>query len=77
MNKDIIQGSWKELKGKVKQQWGKLTDDEVSRLDGSYEKLEGQLQKTYGYEKDRVEKEINEFVSRYYTKSSETEDENF
>jgi uncharacterized protein YjbJ (UPF0337 family) len=62
MNKDIIQGNWKEVKGKLKQQWGKLTDDDITQLKGSYQELEGVLQKRYGYQKDQVKKEIDNFI---------------
>ena len=64
MNKDIIKGKWHEIKGKVKQQWGKLTDDEITKMDGSYEELEGILQKKYGYHKDQAEKEIQRFLDK-------------
>jgi len=56
MNKDIFKGKWKELKGKVKQQWGKLTDDDIAKVEGNYEELEGLLQKSYGYQKDQAKK---------------------
>ncbi|HVY53756.1 MAG TPA: CsbD family protein [Gammaproteobacteria bacterium] len=62
MNKDIVKGHWKEIKGFLKQQWGKLTDDEIQQMKGTYEELEGCLQKKYGYEKDRAEKEIHRFL---------------
>lgn len=62
MNKDIIKGHWKEIKGKVKQKWGQFTDDEVTEMEGNFEDLSGKLQKKYGYGKERVEKEINDFV---------------
>jgi uncharacterized protein YjbJ (UPF0337 family) len=65
MNKDIIKGKWKEIKGNLKQQWGALTDDEIDSLEGSYEELEGLLQKKYGYEKDRTKKEIDSFLNKY------------
>lgn len=65
MNKDIIQGNWMELKGKVKQQWGKLTDDEIAQMNGSYEELQGVLEKSYGYQTDRAKKEINEFLAHH------------
>lgn len=64
MNKDIIKGKWHEIKGKVKQQWGKLTDDEITRVNGSYEELEGILQKKYGYQKDQAQKEIQTFLDK-------------
>ena len=62
MNKDIIQGKWSEVKGKVKQQWGKFTDDDITRMKGSFEELSGHIQKIYGYQKDQAEKEINKFI---------------
>jgi uncharacterized protein YjbJ (UPF0337 family) len=62
MNKDIIEGNWKEIKGQVKQKWGKFNDDDVTRMEGNYEELSGHLQKKYGYKKDEAEKEINTFV---------------
>ena len=64
MNKDIIQGNWKEVKGKLKQQWGKLTDDDLTQLKGSYQELEGLIQKRYGYQKDQADKEIDAFIDR-------------
>src|SRR5262245_37619995 len=48
MNKDQASGSWKELKGKIKQQWGKLTDDDMTVLEGSADELSGRIQKRYG-----------------------------
>lgn len=64
MNKDIIQGKWEEVKGQVKQQWGKLTDDDITTMQGSSQELCGKLQQRYGYEKDRAEQEINDFVKK-------------
>ncbi len=64
MNKDIIKGRWKEIKGKVKQQWGKFTDDEVTQMNGTYEELTGRLQKRYGYREDQAKKEIDMFINK-------------
>ena len=64
MNKDTLEGNWTELKGKIKQQWGKLTDDDLTQINGSYQELEGKLQKAYGYQKDQAEKELEEFYKR-------------
>ncbi|MEO8965029.1 MAG: CsbD family protein [Gammaproteobacteria bacterium] len=61
-NEDIIKGKWKEIKGKVKQQWGKFTDDEVAQMQGSYEELLGNVQKKYGYQKEQAKQEIDEFL---------------
>ncbi len=64
-NQDIVQGKWPELKGQVKQQWGKLTDDDVQRLSGKTEELTGVLQQRYGYGKVQAEMEINKWVSAH------------
>ena len=62
MNKDIIKGNWQQVKGKLKEQWGKLTDDDVTRIEGNADEFYGILQERYGYDKDRTEKEVNEFI---------------
>lgn len=49
VNKDVLYGKWKQMKGKVKQQWGKLTDDQLNQINGSYEELAGLIQENYGY----------------------------
>ena len=64
-NQDIVQGKWQELKGQVKQQWGKLTDDDMQRLSGKTEELVGVLQRRYGYGKVQAEMEINKWVSAH------------
>ncbi len=64
MNKDIVQGHWQEIKGKLRQQWGDLTDSDISRVKGTRQELRGLIQQKYGYEKDRVEKEIDTFLSK-------------
>lgn len=62
MNKDIFKGNWKEIKGKVKEKWGQLTDDDITRIQGDYEQLEGAIQKKYGYDKERAQHEIETFI---------------
>jgi len=52
------------MKGKVKQQWGQLTEDEITRLNGTREELGGLIQQKYGYQKDRIEKEIDKFLEQ-------------
>lgn len=64
MNKDIVQGHWHEMKGKLKQQWGNLTEDDIASAIGTREELCGLLQKKYGYQKDRVEQEIDRFLAQ-------------
>jgi uncharacterized protein YjbJ (UPF0337 family) len=61
MNWDQIEGSWKELKGKVRQKWGKLTDDELDQISGKREELVGRLQKKYGYAREDAEKEVEDW----------------
>lgn len=60
MNQDIFEGKWKEMGGQVKSWWGKLTDDDLERVDGKTDQLIGVLQQKYGYTKEQAEKELNE-----------------
>ena len=61
MNWDIVEGKWKQLMGGVKQQWGKLTDDDLDMAAGSRDKLVGRVQERYGYGKDEAEKEVDSY----------------
>ncbi|MDF2633811.1 MAG: hypothetical protein K0R78_685 [Pelosinus sp.] len=65
MNQDILKGKWKGIKGSLKEQWGKLTDDDLTMLEGKSEKLVGILQERYGYTKDKAEEEYKKFVGRF------------
>jgi uncharacterized protein YjbJ (UPF0337 family) len=62
MDWDRIEGNWKSFKGKAKAQWGKLTDDDLSVIEGSREELEGRLQNKYGFEKDRARAEVDNWL---------------
>lgn len=62
MNWDRIQGNWKQFSGKVKEKWGDLTDDDIARVNGNREQLEGVLQQRYGYAKDRAKQEIDSWA---------------
>lgn len=62
--KDMLEGKWKEMKGKVRNQWGKLTDDDVARMQGKTEELAGILQQKYGYSKSQADKEITDWMHR-------------
>lgn len=64
MNKDITSGNFKQLKGRIKQQWGKLTDDEIDQMEGHSEILAGKLQERYGMAREDAEREAREFRSR-------------
>lgn len=62
---DRIEGSWKELSGKAKEQWGKLTDDDLTEIAGKRDQLHGKIQERYGYAKDKAEEEIRAFEARH------------
>jgi len=61
MNTDRIAGQWKQLNGKIKQQWGKLTDDDLKRVEGSSEYLAGKIQERYGIARDVADKQVRDF----------------
>jgi uncharacterized protein YjbJ (UPF0337 family) len=61
MNSDLFEGKWKQFAGKVKEKWGKLTDDDLTTINGQREQLVGKLQERYGMAKDQAEKQIDEF----------------
>ena len=61
MNWDIAKGNWKQFKGKVKAQWGQLTDDHLDQIDGKRIELAGKIQETYGITKDEAEMQIKQF----------------
>jgi uncharacterized protein YjbJ (UPF0337 family) len=64
MNKDIFEGKWEEVKGKMKQAWGKLTDDDMDVIEGNHQEIYGKLQKHYGYTKDQAEKALKNFQDK-------------
>ena len=64
MNKDEVGGNWKQFKGKVKQ-WGKLTDDDMTVIEGKRDQLVGKIQERYGYQKDQAEKEVDSWEKRH------------
>lgn len=61
MNEDVLKGKWKQLKGEVKQQWGRLTDDDLSRIEGNRDELVGRIQERYGYSREEAEREVEEY----------------
>jgi uncharacterized protein YjbJ (UPF0337 family) len=61
MDWNRVEGNWKQVKGKVKEQWGKLTDDDLTAINGRRDQLEGKIQERYGYAKDQVRKEIDDW----------------
>lgn len=61
MNWDTMKGQWKQFKGKVREKWGDITDDEVDKIAGQKDQLVGKLQEKYGYTKERAEAEAEDF----------------
>jgi uncharacterized protein YjbJ (UPF0337 family) len=59
MNSDTLKGQWTQLKGQMRKQWGKLTDDEVDQIQGNAEILIGKLQERYGYSREQAEQELD------------------
>jgi uncharacterized protein YjbJ (UPF0337 family) len=64
MNWDIATGNWKQFKGKIKEQWGKLTDDELDKIAGKRDQLVGRVQERYGVKKDEAEKQVKDWETR-------------
>ncbi|CAN7602474.1 CsbD family protein [Pararhizobium sp. LjRoot235] len=64
MDWNRVEGNWKQFKGKVKEQWGKLTDDDLDRIAGKRDQLEGTIQERYGLEKDRAKADVDAWCNR-------------
>jgi uncharacterized protein YjbJ (UPF0337 family) len=65
MNKDILEGQWKQMRGHAKTWWGKLTDDDLDRAAGKYDVLAGLLQEKYGYTRQHADEEIDKHMKEY------------
>ena len=63
MNEDRIKGNWTQFKGQVKEQWGKLTYDDMDVIAGKRDQLEGKIQQRYGYAKDQARKDVDDWFS--------------
>jgi len=64
MNQDTLKGQWMQLKGKARQQWGKLTDDDLDQIQGNTEMLAGKIQERYGKTREEVGKELDSWVKQ-------------
>jgi len=64
MNWDRIEGNWKQLTGKAKEQWGKLTEDDLTVIAGKPDQLVGRIQERYGIAKDEAERQVNSWANR-------------
>jgi len=65
MNWDQVEGNWHQLKGKFKERWGKLTDDDLDMIEGNQERLCGRVQEQYGLAREEAERQIREFMTRF------------
>ena len=65
INKDTVQGNWKQFKGKMQEAWGKLTDDDFDVAAGRKEQILGRIQERYGITKEEAGKKIEEFEKKY------------
>lgn len=63
MNRDQLEGNWKQVKGKAQEQWGKLTNDDLDTINGRAEQLEGKIQERYGKSKEEARKEVSDWCS--------------
>lgn len=65
MNQETFHGRWEEIKGVLKQKWGKLTDDNLMEIEGNYERIYGILEQHYGYAKNKAQEDFNEIVKKF------------
>ena len=61
-NRDVLEGQWKQVRGKARKTWGKLTDDDLDRAAGNFDQLAGLIQQRYGYTREKAEKEVSNFI---------------
>jgi len=69
MNNDILAGNWHKIKGEVKRQWGRLTDDQLTQIEGNSEKLAGYVQEAYGVARDEAERQVADWQKTFKDKS--------
>ena len=70
MTDHVLEGKWKQIKGQVREQWGKLTEDEIEEIDGKEENLRGKLQEKYGLAAEDAKKQVREFLDKVQSKLS-------
>ncbi len=62
MDWNRVEGNWKQLKGKIKEKWGQLTDDDIDRMEGNREQFEGKIQERYGIGKDQAKRNVDDWL---------------
>jgi uncharacterized protein YjbJ (UPF0337 family) len=65
MNRDTFRGQWRQIQGEMKRHWGKLTDDELTEIEGNADKFVGKLQEHYGYGREQAEREFDTFLATH------------
>lgn len=63
MNRDVLSGRWRQLRGKIRERWGQLTDDDVDVIAGRWDQLVGKLQERYGLAREEAEREVDAFLN--------------
>jgi uncharacterized protein YjbJ (UPF0337 family) len=63
MHGDVFEGKWKQIKGRIQEKWGELTNDEVDQIQGKKDVLVGKVQEKYGYTHDEAENQVNDFLA--------------
>jgi uncharacterized protein YjbJ (UPF0337 family) len=66
MNWDRIEGNWKQFKGKAREQWGDLTDDDLDVVEGKRQQLSGKIQERYGIARDEAERQIDDWLKQIH-----------
>jgi uncharacterized protein YjbJ (UPF0337 family) len=72
MNWDMIEGQWKQFKGRARQAWSKLTDDDLANLNGKREQLAGKIQERYGIQKQEAERQIDDWLAQLGTSQKDS-----
>lgn len=70
MNSDTLKGQWKQVKGRAKESWGKLTDDELMKVEGNAQRLAGLVQERYGVTREDAEGQVQRFIDRLSERKS-------
>jgi len=75
LNEQTIKGKWKELKGEIKTQWGKMTDDELEKTSGNLTSITGLIQQRYGAKKEEIQEKLHRIASKFSEKTEEVKNQ--
>ena len=64
MNRDTLKGRWIQLKGRIRERWGELTDDDMDRIAGNWDQLVGRIQERYGHRREEIERDLDQLMSK-------------